>query len=284
MNERIVVEKTYKLFIGGAFPRTESGRYRRFDLADGGVANVCRASRKDVRNAVVAARAAAGGWSATTAYLKGQVVYRIAEMLEARTAQFIAERVREGCAPDAAAEEVARAVDRLIHFAGWSDKHVQLSSTVNPVASAHFCFSRPEPVGVVGMTAPASSGLLGLVSLIAPAFVGGNAVVVLAAERHPLSTISFAEVLAASDVPAGSINLLTGEVSEMLPHLAGHMDVNALALGTAEDPVQVAELAAGNLKRLHDLHALDWASGAAEGLAPVAAFQEIKTTWHPVAN
>ena len=284
---RLDVAKTYKLYIGGAFPRTESGRFAAFERADGGgTANVCRASRKDFRNAVVAARKAVSGWSAATAYLRGQILYRIAEMLEGRSAQFAAELAAEGVGGDAAEAQVAASIDRLIYYAGWADKYCQVLSSVNPVASAHFNFSVPEPTGVVAAVAPERPGLLGLVSLVAPAIVGGNAVIVLASASHPLTAITFAEVLHASDVPAGVVNLLTGQVDELLPHMAGHMDVNALALAdVADDAAAEAErTSAENIKRLRRFDGVDWSSETAAGPWHIEAFQEIKTTWHPVAN
>ena len=265
---RLDVAKTYKLYIGGAFPRTESGRYVAFERGDGGGAvNVCRASRKDFRNAVVAARAAVPGWSGASAYLRGQIVYRIAEMLEGRSAQFTAELHAEGVGEAAAAEQVAATVDRLIHYAGWADKYTQVLSCVNPVASSHFNFSVPEPTGVVAAVAPERPGLLGLVSVVVPAIVGGNAVVALASASHPLSAISFAEVLHASDVPAGVVNLLTGQVDELLPHMSGHMDVNALALcDVAADAAMQAERdAAENFKRVRRFDAVDWSTDGAAG-------------------
>jgi acyl-CoA reductase-like NAD-dependent aldehyde dehydrogenase len=227
--ERLSVAKTYKIYIGGKFPRTESGRYFALEDKKGAViANVCRGSRKDFRNAVVAARKAQPGWAKASAYLRGQIIYRIAEMLEGRRDQFISELVLQGVAPRAAEKEVDASIDRLIYFAGWADKYQQVFSAVNPVSSSHFNFSILEPTGVVSMLAPNDSGLLGLVSNIAPTIVGGNTCVVLASEKLPLCAVSFAEVLHASDVPAGVVNILTGYRDELTEHFASHMDVNAI--------------------------------------------------------
>ncbi|MEO1595241.1 MAG: aldehyde dehydrogenase family protein [Pseudomonadota bacterium] len=284
---RLDVAKTYKLYIGGKFPRTESGRYVSFERGDGaGAVNVCRASRKDFRNAVVAARSAVAGWSAASAYLRGQIIYRIAEMLEGRAAQFASELHAEGVAEAAAMAQVEASVDRLIHYAGWADKYMQILSSVNPVASSHFNFSLPEPTGVVACVLPERPGLLGLVSVVLPAIVGGNTVVALASESHPLSAVSFAEVLHASDVPGGVVNLLTGQRDELLSHMAGHMDVNALALcGVAADAATEAEKAAAeNFKRVRRFDDVDWSADRTASPWHIDAFQEIKTTWHPVAN
>ncbi len=269
------IPKTYKLFIGGKFPRTESGRILEIRDDNGQlIANAALASRKDFREAVVAARKAAGGWADATAYLKGQILYRIAEVLQGRRAQFVEELTEQGL-KDAGAD-VDTAIDLLVHYAGWSDKYQALFSSVNPVASSHFNFSAPSPTGVVGVIAPSAPGLAGLVSAIAPVIVGGNSCVVLSG----LSAISFGEVLATSDVPAGVINLLTGNRAELIPEFAKHMDVNALLLCSDEvDDRRVAELeAAENLKRV---------SLQADGVlrsSPhhILDFQEVKTTWHPI--
>lgn len=284
---RVAVAKTYKLYIGGQFPRTESGRYFPLHDSRGAVlANVCRASRKDFRNAVVAARAAFGGWSGTSAYLRGQVLYRIAEMLEGRREQFVAELVTQGSTKRQAAGEVDAAIDRLIHFAGWSDKYQQVFSAVNPVASSHFNFSVLEPMGVVAIVAPEAPGLLGLVGNLAPAIVGGNTAVVLASEACPLSAISFAEVLHASDVPAGVANVLTGYRDELCPHFASHMDVNAIVLGEAgtDAAADVQREAAENIKRVIVRSGTDWFSADAANPYLIQDTQETKTTWHPVGG
>ena len=261
---RLPVKKTYKLFIGGEFPRSESGRTYE---AQG--ANVARASRKDVRDAVRAARDAFPKWAGLTAYNRGQVVYRIAEMLEARRAEFA-----ELCSgPD----EVERSVDRLVWYAGWADKLAQVLGSSNPVAGPYFNFTVPEPTGVVGMLVPESPPLAGLVSRLAPAIVGGNAAVVVASEGSPLAAVELAEVLATSDVPGGVVNLLTGYREELASVLAGHMDVNAIDLAGADGQVEELErLAAENVKRV--------VRGAPDGQSPweIAAFLELKTVWHPI--
>jgi acyl-CoA reductase-like NAD-dependent aldehyde dehydrogenase len=278
---RLEVRKTYKLYIGGKFPRTESGRtYELVDRKGGIIANICRGSRKDFRNAVVAARKAQPGWAGTTAYLKGQILYRVAEVLEGRSAQFVEELVAQGATTAAARKEVEATIDLLVHYAGWSDKYQAVFSSVNPVAGPHFNFSRPESTGVVAVVAPSKSGLLGLASVIAPAIVGGNTVVLLASEGKPLSAVSLAEVLATSDVPGGVVNILTGHREELLKQMASHMDVNAIILCSPEtEERKLVQLEAShNVKRvlLREDGPLD--------LSPyhVMDLQEIKTTWHPV--
>lgn len=277
----LTIKKTYKLFIGGKFPRTESGRCIDFKDQDGRfLANVSWGSKKDLRNALVAARGAFGGWASSSAYLKGQILYRIAEVLEGRSSQFCEELELQGLGAEAARVEVAAAIDLLVHYAGWSDKYTALFSTVNPVASSHFNFSMPEPTGVVGLIAPGDAGLLGLVSVLAPAIVGGNTTVLLASEKFPLTAISFAEVLATSDVPAGVVNILTGYRAELLPVFASHMDVNALLL-CSDDKLLIKDVeiaAADNLKRVirHSDKSL------AGDPYHIIDLQETKTTWHPV--
>ena len=283
--KRIPVAKTYKIYIGGKFPRTESGRY--FTLADGkgnSLANVCRGSRKDFRNAVVAARKAQPGWAGTSAYLRGQILYRIAEMLEGRLEQFVAELRLQGATKRAAEREVEQTIDRLIYFAGWADKYQQVFSAVNPVSSSHFNFSVLEPTGVVSILAPDDSGLLGLVSNVAPAIAGGNTCVVLASETMPLSAVSFAEVLHASDVPAGVVNILTGLRAELTGHFASHMDVNAIVWcdGGGKVAGQVQQLAAENVKRVVRRVRVDWSKEDAQHPYLIRDTQEVKTTWHPV--
>jgi acyl-CoA reductase-like NAD-dependent aldehyde dehydrogenase len=268
---RLAVRKTYKLFIGGAFPRSESGRtYLVHDT------NVALASRKDVRDAVVAARVAVPKWSGATAYNRGQVLYRAAEMLEGRRAEFLA----LGCAAD----DVDAAVDRWVWYAGWSDKVAQVYGNANPVAGPYFNLSAPEPTGVVGVVAPADSPLLGLVSVVAPAVVTGNTVVVLAAENDPLPAVTLAEVLATSDVPGGVVNILTGRVAEIGTWLASHADVNALDLTGVSDPVQAASLeraAAQTLTRVRrpPESPCDW--HADPGIGRMTWLLETKTVWHP---
>lgn len=281
---RIAVEKTYKIYIDGKFPRTESGRSYPLTTADGLTANICRSSRKDFRNAVVAARGAVSGWSAASAYLRGQVMYRIAEMLEGRREQFVAELRLEGASLKSARGEVTAAIDRLIYFAGWSDKFQQVFSSVNPVNSSHFNFSMLEPTGVVGILAPENCGLLGLISNIVPAIVGGNTTVVLASEARPLSAVSFAEVLHSSDVPPGVVNILTGFRKELAGQFASHMDVNAVVYCDGEDGLgtEIERQAAGNIKRVLPRCDKDWRKSATDDPYLIADTQEVKTTWHPV--
>ena len=285
--ERQSVRKTYKLYIGGAFPRSESGRSYEVTAADGRfLANAARASRKDLRDAVVAARKAQPGWAAATAYNRGQVLYRVAEIIEGRREQFAAEvAAARGVDDTAASAEVDAAIDRWVWYAGWSDKVAIVDGAANPVAGPYFNFSIPEPTGVVGIVAPQTSPLLGLVSVIAPVVVSGNTCVVIASERAPLPAITLGEVLATSDVPGGVINLLTGSVEELAGHLAGHMDVNAIDL-TGVEPEAAAELevaAAENVKRVLRAPAdgePDWT--ADPDPRRMLRFTETKTVWHPM--
>jgi len=282
---RLAVAKTYKIYIGGKFPRTESARYYPLEDKRGNViANICRGSRKDFRNAIVAARGAQASWAKASAYLRGQILYRIAEMLEGRREQFISELKLQGVAARAAEKEVDAAVDRLVYFAGWADKYQQVFSSVNPVSSAHFNFSVLEPTGVVAILAPESSGLLGLVSNIAPAIVGGNSCVVLASESQPLCAVSFAEVLHASDVPGGVVNILTGFRSELSGHFASHMDVNAVIYcdGGKKMAESVQEAAADNIKRVIRRTDVNWTDNSSQHPYLVRDTQEVKTTWHPI--
>jgi hypothetical protein len=280
---RLGVRKTYKLFIGGAFPRSESGRsYPVTDPGGALLAQAAQASRKDARDAVVAARGAFGGWSGVTAYLRGQVLYRVAELLEGRRLQFAAEIVNsEGLDLPAAADQVDEAIDRWVWYAGWPDKVAQVAGAANPVAGPYFNFSVPEPTGVVAVVAPAESSLLGLVSVVAPVIATGNAVVVVASEDRPLPAVTLTEVLATSDVPAGVVNVLTGRTAELAPVLAAHMDVNAIDLsGVARaGRAELERLAAGNVKRVFAADE-DWA--APPGPRRMLAFLETKTVWHPV--
>ncbi len=283
---RLDVRKTYKLFIGGAFPRSESGRSYLVPGKDGALlAYAAQGSRKDARDAVVAARKAFAGWSAATAYNRGQILYRVAEMLEGRAAQFAAEvAAADGGGQASNAEaEVAAAIDRWVWYAGWSDKVAQVAGAANPVAGPYFNFSVPEPTGVVAIVAPADSSLLGLVSVVAPVIVTGNTAVVVASEHHPLPAISLAEVLATSDLPAGVVNVLTGRTAELAPVLAGHLDVNAIDLTGIDPPARgaLAQLAAGNVKRVFYGND-DWA--AKPGTQRLMSFLEIKTVWHPVGT
>jgi NAD-dependent aldehyde dehydrogenases len=280
------VRKTYKLYIGGSFPRSESGRsYPVTSAAGEFLANAAWASRKDVRDAVRAARAAFPGWSRATAYNRGQILYRIAEMLEGRRAQFADEvRAAEGVKRPVAEQLVDAAIDRWVWYAGWSDKIAQVYGAANPVAGPYFNLTTPEPTGVVGIVAPAESALLGLVSVLAPVIVTGNTAVVLASEERPLPAITLAEVLATSDLPPGVVNLLTGRVAETVPWLASHLDVNALDLTGVTDAalaVEAEATAATNLKRVlrPPTEPMDWL--ADPGLTRLTAFLEAKTVWHP---
>ncbi|GAB3604245.1 aldehyde dehydrogenase family protein [Microbacterium aureliae] len=283
MSERLTVPKTYKLFIGGAFPRSESGRTYAVEGADGRfLANAAKASRKDARDAVAAAAGALKAWSGATAYNRGQVLYRVAEILEGRRAQFAAEiAALTGVKPARAADEVDEAVDRWVWYAGWCDKYAQVAGNGNPVAGPYFNISVPEPTGVVGIVAPQDTGLVGLVSAVAPALVSGNTVVVVASERHALPAISLAEVLATSDVPAGAVNVLTGSPAEIAPWLASHPDVHGLDLVGAGDldwvDLQIA--AAETLTRV--LPPEQGADATAPRLDRITAFTETKTVWHP---
>lgn len=286
-SKRLSVAKTYKIYIDGKFPRTESGRYFALEDKKGAViANVCRGSRKDFRNSVVAARKAQPGWARASAYLRGQILYRIAEMLEGRREQFVAELTLQGAAKRAAEKEVDTSIDRLIYFAGWADKYQQVFSAVNPVSSSHFNFSILEPTGVVAMLAPNDSGLLGLVSNIAPTIVGGNTCVVLASEKLPLCAVSFAEVLHAADVPGGVVNILTGFRSELTAQFASHMDVNAVIYCDGEKKVatEVQTLAADNIKRVVARTKTDWSKQSSQHPYLIRETQEVKTTWHPIGS
>jgi acyl-CoA reductase-like NAD-dependent aldehyde dehydrogenase len=280
---RLGVRKTYKLFIGGAFPRSESGRsYPVHDTAGELLAYAAKASRKDLRDAVVAARKAFGGWSGATAYNRGQVLYRVAELMEGRAAQFAAEVAQaEGLKPAQAEAAVAAAIDRWVWYAGWSDKVTQVAGAANPVAGPYFNFTVPEPTGVVVLLAPAQSSLLGLVSVLAPVIVTGNCAVLIASEHRPLPSVVLAEVLATSDVPPGVVNVLTGSGAELAPVAADHMDVNAIDLTGAQADHRAAleRAAAGNLKRVFADHER-WAEPP--GTRRLLAALEIKTVWHPV--
>ena len=282
---RLATPKTYKLYIGGKFPRSESGRVYEVVSSSGEfLANAAKASRKDARDAVVSARAAFSGWSGATGYNRGQVLYRIAELLEGRRAQFVSEIAdSEGVKPALAEKQVDAAIDRWVWYAGWADKYVQVAGNGNPVSGPFFNISTPEPTGVVAIVAPRESSLLGLASVVAPALVSGNTVVVLASEQHPLSAISLGEVLATSDVPGGVVNILTGSAAEIAPWLASHADVNALDLAGAGDlagdgtwvDLQIA--AAETPKRV-----LPPESGVpAASIDRVVFFTETKTVWHP---
>jgi len=282
--QRLSVLKTYKLYIGGQFPRTESGRYvAALDANGNKIANLCLASRKDCREAIVAARGALGSWSQRAANNRGQILYRIAELVESRKEAFIAELQQQGLSRSAATRETNAAIDCLIYYAGWCDKYQAIFSTVNPVASSHYNFSVCEPMGVVTLLAPASP-LLGLVSVLAPCVAGGNTAVVLANEKRSLSAISLAEVLHSSDVPGGVVNILTGSYAELLPWIVEHRDVNAVVYAD-KDAAQLPSLrtkATGNLKRVLHWPLDDWQQAEVQSPYRILDLQEIKTTWHPI--
>lgn len=285
---RLDVKKTYKLYIGGKFPRSESGRYLPAKSASGEqLDNYAHASRKDFRDAVVAARAAVDGWGKASAYNRGQILYRAAEMLQNRASELVSEIVRStGASAAKAKREVTLAIDRLVHFAGWTDKYQQVFGSVNPVASSHFNFTTPEPQGVVVVLAPDEPSLLALVSLTAAVILSGNAAIVVASDKFPLPAVTFGEILATSDLPGGVINLLTGQRAELVPHIASHMDVNAIVDG-AGDAVLSAKLQAGvatNLKRYanHSLARDEWFTAKGEDAYWVLATIEFKTAWHPI--
>jgi len=282
---RVPVQKTYKLYIGGQFPRTESGRYLKVLRKDGTLmANVCRASRKDFRNAVVAARSTAPGWASRTAFNRSQILYRVAEMLESRKAQFTDEMMQMGYTRPKANAELDLCVDRMVYYAGWADKYQQLFSTVNPVSGSYFNFSLPEPMGVVAILVPQDTALLGLVSVLAPAIAGANTVVALASETYAPTAITFAEVLNDSDLPAGVANLLTGKYSELYGHFSTHMDVNAIIYcGNDEEIIRkIRENAATNVKRPVIYRDMNWSSDKGQSPYFILDTQEIKTTWHPI--
>ena len=285
---RLNIRKTYKLYINGEFPRTESGRVYPV-RGEGGdlIANACRGSRKDLRNAIVAARKALAGWSGKTAYNRGQILYRIAEVCESRAAELVDELRKTGSSAADARKEVDATIDRWVYYAGWSDKFAQLAGSVNPVAGPYYNFTVPEPTGVVGTVAPETPALLGLVSRIAPALVGGNVVVAITSEARPLVGVTMGEVFETSDVPAGVINLISGLKSEILPWLAAHMDVNALDLTGAADAdiVKLENAAAENVKRIvrFDAGTIGWNDERrTQSPYEILAFQEMKTVWHPM--
>ncbi len=285
--KRLEIFKTYKIYIGGKFPRTESGRYYMAENESKEVlANVCLSSRKDFREAVVAARNAQGDWGSRAAFNRGQILYRIAEMLEGRKAQFVEELMQQDATKADAENEVLLSIDRLIYYAGWCDKFQQLYSAVNPVASSHFNFSVPEPTGVVSIIAPQNTSLLGLVSVIAPVIAGGNACVLLASFTKPLCAVTFAEVLNSSDVPGGVVNILTGKISELSSYFAEHMDVNAIVFCEADTDIQkmIQEKASLNLKRVVLYNKINWLTDNGQSPYFIMDTQEIKTTWHPIEN
>lgn len=281
---RVEILKTYKIYIGGKFPRTESGRYYKPKNGGNSLGNICLSSRKDFRNAVVAARSAFNGWSGATAYNRSQVLYRIAEMLEGRKAQFIDELIQQGSTKAQAEKEVFASIDRLIYYAGWCDKYTQIFSAVNPVATSHFNFTVPEPTGVVAIVAPEDTSLIGLISCVAPVIVSGNTCVVLASENKPLCAVTFAEVLNSSDVPGGVVNILTGKTKELLPHMSSHMDVNAFlyARGNEKEAKEIQINSVENLKRVVVKDLAKPYSSEHENPYFIEDFIEMKTTWHPI--
>ncbi len=285
MSKRIDIQKTYKLFIGGKFPRTESGRYIKWtDVKETTVVNICRGSRKDFRNAMVSARGAVSGWSSRTAYNRAQILYRIGEMLEGRKDQFMAELTLQGLSKKQAENEISQSIDRLIYYAGWADKFQQVFSRVNPVSLPYFNFTVPEATGVVAAIAPDDSSLLGLVSIIAPVIAGGNTIVILASESFPLCSITFAEVLHSSDVPDGVVNILTGYRNELIEHFSSHMDVNAIIYcgDNSDDKKLVETNAALNVKHVIHFPNQDWAKNLHQSPYHILKCQETKTTWHPI--
>jgi acyl-CoA reductase-like NAD-dependent aldehyde dehydrogenase len=282
---RLSIQKTYKLYIDGKFPRTESGRYYKLNDTTGNVlANVCRASRKDFRDAVVVARKVQNDWAKKSAYNKGQILYRIAETLEGRKAQFIDSLQTQGYKRADAEKEVLASIDRIVYYAGWSDKYQQIFSSVNPVESAHFNFSFPEATGIVSILAPQNTGLIGLISCIMPAIVGGNTVIILAAEKYPLTAIDFAEVLTASDVSGGVVNILTGNNKELVAHFSNHMDVNACVYaGNDEEHFKTIKTNASlNVKRVVEIKNASSLNDDVQSPYRILELQEIKTTWHPI--
>lgn len=284
---RLEVLKTYKIYIGGQFPRTESGRTYIATNAKGQMlANVCLSSRKDFRDAVVSARGVFGGWSGRAAFNRGQILYRIAEMLEGRKAQFIDELILQGASKISAEVEVNLSIDRLIYYSGWCDKYQQVFSAVNPVASSHFNFSVLEPMGVVAAITPQENSLIGLVSIMAPIIAGGNTCVLLASETKPLCAVTFAEVLNSSDLPGGVVNILTGKISELLPFFADHMDVNATCYCEKDSAAlkTIKEKASLNVKRVIFYENKKWNNEETQSPYFINDFQEVKTTWHPIEN
>ena len=282
---RLKVLKTYKIYIGGKFPRTESGRfYTPLNKEGEQIGNICLSSRKDARNAIVAARKAFGDWSERAAFNRSQILYRIAEMLEGRRAQFVSEMELQGISSKIADAEVDASIDRLIYYAGWCDKYQQVLGSVNPVASSHFNFSALEPMGIVGVLPDENSALLGLVTAIAPIIAGGNTVLVVVSEELPLCAITFAEVLATSDVPGGVVNIITGKRSELIKPIVTHMDVNAMVYYGDDKSIvkNLEEEATHNLKRIRVYEGVELLKS--EGLHYISDCQEVKTTWHPIEN
>ena len=281
--KRVEVLKTYKIYIDGKFPRTESGRfYKVLNKAKEPIANVCLSSRKDIRNAVQSARKAQGSWQERTAFNRGQVLYRIAEMLEGRRAQFVEELMLENSTKKEAQMEVDNSIDRIVYYAGWCDKFNQVASSVNPVSSSHFNFSSYEPMGVIGIMAVQFSGLLGLVSMLMPVIAGGNSCVIIASEDKPLCAVTLAEVINSSDVPGGVVNILTGHIDELWSPLSSHMDVNGISMDARNKYITKVQLASvDNLKRVR-VYSNDFSLMQEQGIQFITDFQELKTTWHPI--
>ena len=285
MNTSLDIKKTYKLYIDGKFSRTESGRYIQWvDSKNNQTINFCHASRKDFRNAVQASRNAFNNWNNFSGYNRGQILYRIAEMLDSRKEQFISELILQGKSKKKSIQEVKQSIDRLVYYAGWSDKFQQIFSRVNPVSTPYYNFSSPEPTGVVSVIAPKNSYLLGFISVIVPAVVGGNTVVVLASEDNPLCAISFSEVLHSSDVPNGVINILSGYCNELAGHFSSHMDVNAVINCSSDlkDSKLIRRNSSLNVKRVFDYESIDWTHVDSQDPYLIMDCQEVKTTWHPI--
>lgn len=284
MSERIKVLKTYKIFIDGKFPRTESGRYYQTKNKGIPIANICMSSRKDMKNAVAAARKAFLGWSNRTAYNRSQILYRIAEMLETRKSQFLEELVLQGWTNKNAELEIYKTIDRIIYFAGWADKINQVFGSVNPVATSHFNFTMLEPMGVVGLITNEETPLLAIASCIIPAIVSGNTVVVIASEKAPLSALTFAEVISNSDVPPGVVNILSGSKKELSPHIYSHMDVNAIGDFSNLTNDEIKLTAVENLKRIRLFGASEISNDNFDSPYVIKDFMEAKTTWHPIES
>lgn len=293
--ERIDVQKTYKIYIGGQFPRTESGRFYPLHNRKGELlANICLSSKKDFRNAVVAARSAFAGWSSRNAFNRSQILYRMAEMMEGRKQQFISEIILQGGNKKDAEKEISLSIDRLVYYSGWCDKYSQIFSSVNPVSSSHFNFSVPEPTGVVSIIAPEENSLIGLVSAIVPVISSGNTCIVLASETKPLCAVTFAEVLNSSDVPAGVVNILTGKTSELLEHFSSHMDVNSIIYCCSESRQSRDRKNTDEIKKIQENSSLNvkrcfirnqnWLIESSQNPYFILDTTELKTTWHPVEN
>ena len=284
MSKRNKVLKTYKIFIDGKFPRTESGRYMQLKKDNKPIANICLSSRKDVKNAVLSARNAFENWSSKSAYNRSQILYRIAEMLEGNKNQFIEELILQGLDSKKAILEINQSIDRVIYFAGWPDKINQVFGSVNPVASSHFNFTILEPMGVVAIVAPEENSLLGLLSSIIPVILSGNTCVAIVSEKLPLCAISLAEVISNSDVPNGVVNIITGNKEELAPHLAQHMDVNALGIDIENKDLKNKMFleSCNNLKRVVDVSKYNTKESNFESPYIVQKFMEAKTTWHPI--